>query len=95
MTLFAGVDVSFPLTIEFEDGERLAVKSIGEAETQLEWFDSTDPNEGGQRRGGFQRAVGRPGCGGVDSEGAQAPVSTRHLFLSGAACLEGICLAPP
>jgi len=45
VTLFAGVDVSFPLTIEFADGERLAVKSIGEAETQLEWFDSTDPDE--------------------------------------------------
>lgn len=32
----------FPLTVTFADGEKMEVRSVGEAERDLEWIDTDD-----------------------------------------------------
>jgi hypothetical protein len=46
----------FPLTVEFSDGETLVVEDNLDAERNLEWLDTDDPQDPVQ----VQDALGRP-----------------------------------
>jgi hypothetical protein len=47
----------FPLAVEFSDGETLLVEDIQDAECNLEWLDTDDPEDQVQVRDALGRQV--------------------------------------